>query len=108
MKESNYVKIKVTVPKDNLDEVRNALGSVGAGKIGNYEHCSYSYPVEGKFRPTQGANPAIGTIGVLETVQEVCIDCICHKDILESVITELKKVHPYEEPAVDILKRYEV
>ena len=108
MKESDYVKIKVTVPKDNVDEVRNALGSTGAGKIGNYDYCSYCYPVTGKFRPTEGANPTIGTIGKLETVEEVCIESICHKDIVESVIAEMKRVHPYEEPAIDIVERFEV
>ncbi|MFZ2190414.1 MAG: hypothetical protein WA057_02470 [Candidatus Magasanikiibacteriota bacterium] len=108
LRESDYFKIKVTVPKANVEEVRNALGQAGAGKMGNYEYCSYSYPVKGKFRPTEGANPTIGSISVLETVEEECIECICHKDILESVIAELKRVHPYEEPAFDIIKRWEV
>lgn len=108
MQESNYLKIKVTVPKANVEEVRNALGEAGAGEMGNYDYCSFSYPVEGKFRPTEGANPTIGKIGELETVEEICIECVCHKDILENVIAELKRVHPYEEPAIDILKRWEI
>ncbi|HBU07190.1 MAG TPA: hypothetical protein DEB09_03845 [Candidatus Magasanikbacteria bacterium] len=108
MYESNYFKIKVTVPKDNVEEVRNALGRAGAGQMGNYEYCSYSYPVMGKFRPIEGANPTIGKIGELETVEEECIECICHKDILESAIAELKRVHPYEEPAIDIMPRFEL
>ena len=107
LKESDYFKIKVTVPKVNVEEVRNVLGKAGAGKMGNYEHCSYSYPVEGNFRPLVGANPTIGTIGELETVEEVCIETICHKDILERVIAELKRVHSYEEPAIDIIPRFE-
>jgi len=108
MHESDYLKIKVTVPKANLDEVREALGVAGAGKIGNYDYCSFSYPVEGRFRPLTGANPTIGKVGDLETVEEICIETICHKDILESVIARLKEVHPYEEPAIDIIKRWEV
>ena len=34
------VKIIVTVPPENTDEVRNAICDEGAGIIGNYTHCS--------------------------------------------------------------------
>ncbi len=103
LKGSEYVKIRVTVPQANLDEVIEVLGKAGAGKMGNYDYCSFAYPVEGKFRPLAGANPAIGRVGQLETVEEICLETICHQDILESVILALKKVHPYEEPAIDIM-----
>lgn len=108
MQESNFVKIKVTVPLDSADKVRQALGEAGAGKFGNYEFCSYSYPVKGRFRPVEGANPTIGEVGKLEEVDEELIECICHKDILSEVIAKLKEVHPYEEPAVDIMPRLEI
>ncbi|MBT4121259.1 MAG: hypothetical protein HOA57_03705 [Candidatus Magasanikbacteria bacterium] len=103
LQESKYVKIKVTVPKENADEIRQVLGEAGAGKVGNYEFCSYSYPVIGRFRPLAGANPAIGKVGELEEIDEECIECICSVDILESVITKLKQAHPYEEPVIDII-----
>lgn len=54
MQESNYFKIKVTLSKANVDEVRNAFGEAGAEKMGNYDYCSFSYPVEGRFRPQKG------------------------------------------------------
>jgi len=107
-KQSDYLKIKVTVPLNSADKVRQALGEAGAGKLGNYDFCSFSYPVKGSFRPLAGANPTIGKIGKLEEVDEELIECICHKDILDSVIVALRKAHPYEEPAIDILTRYEV
>jgi hypothetical protein len=105
---SEYFKVKVTVPNTNADEVRSALGKAGAGRLGNYDFCSYSYPVNGKFRSLDGATPAIGEIGELTEVREELIECICHKDILESVIKKLRDVHPYEKPAIDIMPRYEV
>ncbi len=36
------VKIIVTVPVENSEEVRNAICNAGAGIIGNYTHCTIS------------------------------------------------------------------
>ena len=107
-KQSEYFKIKVTVPVDSTDKVRQALCEAGAGKLGNYDFCSYSYPVNGCFRPLEGANPTIGEVGELERVEEELVECICHEDLLKEVIAALKKAHPYEEPAIDIIARYNV
>jgi hypothetical protein len=108
LKDSEYVKIKVTVPASSADKVRQALGDAGAGKLGNYDFCSFSYSVKGRFRPLEGAHPTIGIVGKLEEVEEELIECICHKDILESVIKKVKEAHPYEEPAIDIIPRFEM
>ena len=106
-KESNYVKIVVAVPVKAASRVRQALGRAGTGVQGNYEFCSGSYRQIGRFCPKKGANPAIGKIGRLEEVKEEVIEVICHKNIVEKVIAEVKKVHPYEEPAIDIYSRLE-
>ena len=37
--------------------VRAALAEAGAGRIGDYDHASFSTPGEGRFRPLEGANP---------------------------------------------------
>ena len=39
----NRVKIIVTVPRDNTEEVRNAICNEGAGIIGNYSYCYKVY-----------------------------------------------------------------
>jgi hypothetical protein len=54
------------------------------------------------FKPEDGAHPAIGEVGKLESVQEERIEAICDRNLLEDVITAIKKVHPYEEVALDI------
>ncbi|OGH72205.1 MAG: hypothetical protein A2921_03710 [Candidatus Magasanikbacteria bacterium RIFCSPLOWO2_01_FULL_43_20b] len=109
LRESEFVKIRVTVPRGEVAEkVRQVLGEAGAGVQGNYDNCSFSYPVVGRFRPLAGANPAIGSVGKLEEVEEEMIEMLCHKDKVEEVIAALKKAHPYEEPAIDIIPRLEV
>jgi hypothetical protein len=108
MKDSDFVKIRVFVPVSHADALRAAMGRVGAGKMGNYEYCSSSWAVTGRFFPMSGAQPAIGEIGTMEEVPEEVVETICHKDIIKIVIAEIKKVHPYEEPAIDIMPRFDI
>ena len=108
MKESDFVKIRTAVPVANASAVRQAMGDAGAGLQGNYSHCSSSYLTTGRFTPLTGANPAIGSINKPEEVQEEMIEMLCHKDKVEEVIAALKKAHPYEEPAIDIMARLEI
>lgn len=108
LKESDYLKIRVTVPKEAVERVRRALGDAGAGQVGNYSYCSLSYPVQGRFRPNEQARPAIGEAGKLEAVAEEMVEVICHKDKIKTALQALRRAHPYEEPAIDIMPRYEV
>ncbi|MDP2933591.1 MAG: hypothetical protein Q8N81_05695 [bacterium] len=108
LRQSDFFKIRIAVPVDYADKIRQVLGEAGAGKQGNYVHCTGSWKQIGRFSPQQGSNPAIGTIGELEEVEEEMIEALCHKDLVEKVIKEVARVHPYEEPAIDIIPRYDL
>lgn len=97
------VKIIVTIPVENTDEVRKAICNEGAGVIGNYTHCSMSTKCIGTFKPTDKANPYIGEINNLEFVEEEKLEVICDVSLVKNVISKLREVHPYEEPAIDII-----
>ena len=97
------VKIFVTIQKENLDEVRIAMCDAGAGVIGNYNYCSTSVKSIGTFMPNDNANPYIGDNNKLEFVDEEKLEVICDIENVKKVIQELRKVHPYEEPAIDII-----
>ena len=105
---SIYVKIVVFVPETHADAVREAMGKAGAGKIGNYTHCSFSSQGIGRFKPEEGAHPAVGKIGKLESVREERIEAVCERKILQDVITAIKKAHPYEEVALDVYPLEEI
>jgi len=107
MELSDYVTIVVTVPESHADIVREAMGRAGAGKIGDYSYCSFSVKGIGRFLPNEGANPHIGKVGVLEEVVEERIETICSRSILDYVLEEIKKAHPYEETGIDIYPVYE-
>ena len=96
------VKIVLTVPLTHANKVREAIGQSGGGIIGNYSYCSISSKVIGRFKPNNKANPHIGKANKLESVEEEKIEFICPKTKAKSIIKEIKKVHPYEELALDI------
>ena len=78
------------------------MGDAGAGKIGYYSHCSYSVDGVGRYKPTKGAKPFFGEIGKFEEVEEERIECVCERSKSKEVIAAIRKVHPYEEVALDI------
>ena len=108
MKSSN-VKLVIFTPLSHADIVREALGNAGAGKIGNYDFCSFSTVGTGRFRGNENSNPAIGEAMKYEAVDEEKIEVVVPRNILKDVIEAVKKVHPYEEIAFDIysLEDYE-
>lgn len=99
---SKNVKIVVFVPETHTNIVREAMGKAGAGKIGNYSHCTFSSKGVGRFKPEQGANPHIGEVGKFEEVVEEKIETVCPREKLEGVIAAIKEVHPYDEIALDV------
>ena len=99
----NKVKIIVTIPPENVNEVRNAICESGAGIIGNYTHCSMCTKCIGTFKPNDKANPYIGKNNNLEFVEEEKLEIVCDINNVKKVIKKLREVHPYEEPAIDII-----
>lgn len=100
--ETKIVKLVIFVPLSHADIVRKVLGEAGAGKIGNYDFCSFSSRGTGRFRGNEKSNPTIGEAGKYETVEEEKIEAIVPREILKEVIEKVKSIHPYEEGAFDI------
>ncbi len=86
--------------KKAYKEIRNAICDEGAGIIGNYTYCTISTKCIGTFRPSDNANSYIGENNKLEFVEEEKLEAICDINIVKRV---LRKVHPYEETAIDIV-----
>jgi hypothetical protein len=97
-------KLVVHVPLTHTDAVREAMGMAGAGRIGNYAHCSFLSIGTGRFLPLEGAEPHIGAVGVPEATPEERIEVTVTEDVLDGVIAALKKVHPYEEVTYDVYR----
>ncbi len=91
-----------------ITTVHDALSAAGAGNIGSYSHCSFATAGTGQFRPLDGAQPTIGTIGRLERVAETRLEMVLPRGRRAAVVAALRASHPYEEPAFDILELAEV
>jgi len=102
-RKSLLVKLVTFVPQEHALKVREALFNAGAGKIGNYDRCSYNVNGEGTYTPGQGTNPFAGETGKLHTEPEVRIEVILPKYLQTGIIKTLLSIHPYEEPAYDII-----
>lgn len=102
MESKKRYKIVVYVPESGADKLRETIGNAGAGKIGNYSHCTFTIKGTGRFKPLEGANPTIGEVGRPEEVAEDRIETVCEADKLSDVLKAIKDVHPYEEPATDV------
>ena len=99
----NKVKIEVTIPLESVDKVRKSILDEGAGVIGNYTHCSMSTKCVGTFMPIGNANPYIGEKNKLEFVEEEKLEIMCDVNIVKKIIEKIRDVHPYEEPAINII-----
>lgn len=97
-------KLGVYVPASHLESVKTALFAAGAGRIGNYDSCCWQTLGQGQFRALDGSKPYLGQQGVVETVVEYRVELVCGDAVLEEVIAALRKAHPYEEPAFDVLQ----
>lgn len=92
------------VPENATEIVKQALFEAGAGRIGNYDQCSWQTLGRGQFRPLAGSHPSVGDQGQLETLAEYKVEMVCGDDVIKQVIRALKTSHPYEEPAFDVSK----
>jgi dinuclear metal center YbgI/SA1388 family protein len=95
-------KLVTFVPIEHLDSVSAALFAAGAGRIGEYEQCSYRLAGEGTFFGTESTNPQWGRRGRLEKVAEIRIEMVVSAKVLPEAVAALRNSHPYEEPAFDV------
>ncbi|KAF0148739.1 MAG: hypothetical protein FD143_2847 [Ignavibacteria bacterium] len=100
--ESNQLKVVVFVPLDKAEDIASAMFSAGAGKIGEYDSCSFRLSGEGTFRGSGKSDPTVGKKEQFETVSEVRLEVLVDSWNLNKVLKAMLKVHPYEEPAYDV------
>jgi len=92
------------VPQSHLEQVKLALFDKGAGKIGDYDCCSWQVLGEGQFRALDDAKPFIGQINKIEKVAEYKVEMVVADDLIIEVVEALKNTHPYEEPAYEVFQ----
>jgi len=103
MSPTPYFKLEVYAPEESVDEILAALVNTHAGEIGKYDHCATLIPVQGFWRPLEGAEPALGKPGELFSGSEVKLEVLCREEYLLEAVQAVRDVHPYEEPVINII-----
>ena len=103
-----WYKLITFVPAADVNKVAKAVHAAGAGVIGNYAKCSFRTEGTGTFLPLEGAKPAIGRQGKLETVDEIRFESVVSASKVAAVVAAMRKAHPYEMPAFDVVRHYNV
>ncbi len=102
-KESTLKKLFIFVPVDKAEKVRNAIFKAGGGQIGNYSECSFNAEGIGTFKANESTNPYVGEIGNQHKENEVKIEVIFPYWLEKDIVSAIKKAHPYEEVAYDLV-----
>lgn len=93
----------VNVPTTHQQAVQEALFAAGAGKIGDYDNCSFFFSGTGTFRPLSGSNPFLGEKDVIEITIEDKLEVVFPAARQVEIIRAMKQAHPYEEVAFQII-----
>lgn len=100
---SNYIKklVTYTIP-ENAEKLRNALFDAGAGKIGNYEDCSFNSKGIGTYLGGEDSQPEIGERFEFVENSEIKIEVTFEKHLQHPILKALFQNHVYEEIAYEI------
>ncbi|MFD1173962.1 divalent cation tolerance protein CutA [Oceanobacillus picturae] len=101
--EFEFVKVEVLLPEEYIVELRNQLNDIGILTVGDYDNVvSYSV-VKGYWRPLEEANPFNGSKGEISFGTECKMEFKCSLSNIAEVKGLIKRVHPYEEPVINVL-----
>ncbi|MBR3624665.1 MAG: cytochrome C biogenesis protein [Selenomonadaceae bacterium] len=97
------LKLEIFIPESHLPPLREALQSVGAGCLGNYDSCLSYSKVTGAWRPLKGSHPYLGEEGEISEAEEIKVEVNINAENLNKTLNAIYEVHPYEEPLVNVI-----
>jgi hypothetical protein len=95
-------KLVFFVPEEALENVKKALFEKGAGKTRKYSGACWQVLGHMQYKALAPSSPAIGEAGEFIITNEYRVEMVCEAHLLQEVLAELHKIHPYEEPAYEI------
>lgn len=101
-------KLSFFVPPSHVEAVKSAVFAAGGGRIGDYDCCSWQVLGQGQFRPLDGSQPFLGQTGVVEQVQEWKVELVVEDPLIEAVVLALKQSHPYQTPAYEVWRLFDI
>jgi len=92
--------ITAYVPERDVERVVDAMTGAGAGRIGDYERCSFAVGGRGSFTPPPNSAPAVGRAGERSGSDELRVEMVCPSSRARGVVSAAVSAHPYEEPLI--------
>jgi dinuclear metal center YbgI/SA1388 family protein len=102
-KDSTLKKLFTFAPHDKAAAVRTAIFEAGGGNIGNYSECSFNVEGTGTFKAGNNTDPYVGNVGEQHREPETKIEVIFPTWLESKIVSAMKKAHPYEEVAYDVV-----
>lgn len=103
LEEAALVKLVTFVPPGHTETVLDAVAAAGAGRIGDYERCSFRVRGTGTFTPGAGTDPFSGTVGEPSAEEEDRLEAVVPRRRAGDVARALLAAHPYDEVAYDLV-----
>lgn len=104
LREGHRLKLVTFVPPEAVETVLDAVSAVGAGRIGDYERCSFRVEGTGTFRPLPGTQAYSGSgVGQDASERELRLEVELPRSRAGVVVAALLDTHPYDEVAYDLL-----
>lgn len=106
MPDFKYCKLEIFIPESHLELLQKTLRAVDAGHIGRYDCCLSYSRVTGCWRPLPGTTPYCGTAGEISAEPELKVEVTCLTQKVDLTVDAVKKIHPYEEPVINVIPLY--
>ncbi len=99
-------KVCVYIPVEFSDKLMDAIDEIIEPFYPGYKRTFSITEVTGTWKPMKGTHPYKGKPGKIETAKEHKIEFIVKESDLKKVLLKIREIHPYEEPAIDVLPTY--
>ena len=103
MDKVEFCKLEIFIPETHLPQLQKALQEADAGHIGNYDCCLSCSPVTGFWCPLEGTHPYLGDVGEISAEPELKVEVTCRLEKAAETVAAVKKIHPYEEPVINVI-----
>ncbi len=99
-------KISVYIPEEFVKELSEKVNEQIKPLYPGYDSAFSMIKVTGVWRSLEGSDPFIGKTGEISVEEEIKVEFSVREEDLENVIRTIVSVHPYEEPAIDVIPMY--
>ncbi|MGI6472417.1 MAG: hypothetical protein ACOX1N_05075 [Candidatus Methanomethylophilaceae archaeon] len=103
---NDVYKIAVCIPEEYVDELTAKINDSMEPLYPGYDMVFSLTEVTGMWRPLEGSNPFIGDTGKISVEKEIKVEFSVRERYLKDVVNTILSVHPYEEPAIDVIPMY--